>query len=236
MVGEAPRLVKTRYVLTMLVLALLAAAPGWAGADRPEPNTSWPKVGLVLPDRWDNVVYAYFPLRPEALPDRLEIALVERGRGGRIVSAHHCCLLRRSNNVVSFHDLDGYAHDLWRLQLVWPGEPPRDVVESLGFVVPNRDPEILAEGRIGLDLERDGITETFMVCRDDHDLDVAVLGEIGVKPEHQPWRVILLDWTAAPVSGCQIWPIYLGEEVIIERGPPRPARGAARPSGKQSRE
>jgi hypothetical protein len=222
--------------MALLVSLILLAAPAWAGADRPEPNVSWPKVGLVLPDRWDNVVYAYFPSRPEALPDRLEIALVERGRGGRIVSARHCCLLRRSNNVVSFHDLDGYEHGLWRLQLVWPGEPAHDVMEGLGFVIPGRNPQILADGRIGIDLERDGIIENFMVCQDDHDLDIAVLGEIGVKPEHQPWRVILLERAAAPISGCQIWPIYLGEEVIIERGPPRPARGAARHSGKQSRE
>lgn len=221
-----------RAVLTCLLAGSLAAAPAGAGVDRPEPDTSWPMVGLVLPDRWDNVVYAYFPSRPEALPDSLEIAMVERGTKGRVVSTRHCCLLRRPNEAVSFHDLDGYAHDLWRLQLVWPGEPPRDVMESLGFVVLDRDPEVLAEGQIGTDLGRDGVTETFMVCRDDHDLHVAVLGKIGVKPEHQPWRVILLGWTAAPVSGCQIWPIYLGEEAIIERGPPRPARGAARPSGK----
>ena len=89
----------------------LAAAPAWAGADRPEPDTSWPMVGLVLPDRWDNVVYAYFSSRPEALPDSLEIAMVESGTKGRVVSTRHCCLLRRPNETVSFHDLDGYAHD-----------------------------------------------------------------------------------------------------------------------------
>ena len=48
-----------RAVLTCLLAGSLAAAPAWAGADRPEPDTSWPMVGLVLPDRWDNVVYAY---------------------------------------------------------------------------------------------------------------------------------------------------------------------------------
>jgi hypothetical protein len=222
--------------MLLLLVLLLAAAPAWAGAEDPPSGIHLPNVGLVLPDRSDNIIYAYFPSRPEALPDRLEIALVERGREGRIVSAEHCCLLRRSNNVVSFHDLDGYAHDLWRLQLLWPGEPPREVMEGLGFVVPGRDPEVLAEGRIGIDLERDGVTENFMVCRDDHDLHVTVLGEPNVKPEHQPWRVILLEWAAAPLSGCQIWPTYLVEEVVIERGPPRPARSASSPSSEQSQE
>jgi hypothetical protein len=167
----------TRYVLTTLVLALLAAAPAWAGAEDPPPDMAWPEVGLVLPDQEEAVIHAYFASRPERLGDRLSIALLDADGRGHVVSAGHCCLMKRSVSHLSFQELPGYPYDLWRLQLTWPGPPPREALSGPGFVLPGREPMTLSDGGIGIDLEQDGQVERFMLCHHRPSTNVVMLGE-----------------------------------------------------------
>ena len=189
----------------LLLIAQFVPPLAWAGAEEPPPEATWPQVGLILPDQEEAVIYAYFASRPESLGDRLSVALLDIDGRGRIVSARHCCLMKRPVSHLSFQELPGLPYDLWRLQLVWPGPPPREAMGGPGFVLPGREPMPLSDGGIGIDLERDGKIERFMLCHHQSSTDVVMLGEWW----RGLWHAFVPTSTIVSVSDCPPWPTHL---------------------------
>jgi len=169
-----PRLSTARRCLFALILfafvglvASPSVPPTHASEGGPlEIDPPWPEVGLVRVDAERGNVYAYFATRPESLPKRLQIAMTGLAHAGRIFEVEHCCLMPWSKAEARFHDTDeyyDYTCETWRLQLVWPGPPPEDI-GWLGVVLPGREPAELAKGWVGIDLDRDGVTEVLFLC------------------------------------------------------------------------
>jgi len=191
---------------------LLPLAPLRAEASAlSESDLLQPEIGLVRVDPKAGNVYAYFVAPPRSLPERLNIATVGFAHAGRIFEAAHCCLMREDHTGVSFHGGEGSFPEpaTWRLQLVWPGPPPEDI-GWLGIVVPGREPTELANGWVGIDLERDGVSEVLFLCGTIHDTEFwdkieVYLGDPSRPSNQQAWHASIEVSRAPGLWDCGKW-------------------------------
>jgi len=188
------------YLLPLLLI-LLTSAPTYADTEaEARAILDWPEVGLVRTDGTNRNVYVYFPHKPRDLPEWLEFAMVDFEAPGRVFRARHCCLMEAPHDIIYFY---GNSHELWRLQLIWPGPPPEDI-GWLGFTLPGRRPIRLRDGWVGIDLDRDGDLEIFFICQAFEGMD-AFLGNPRRKREQQLWHAGYDQGVEFESSGCEEW-------------------------------
>jgi hypothetical protein len=154
----------TRYILTTLVLALLAPAVTWAGADEPPPDMAWPQVGAVGVHR-NYYDHLYLPARPTELPETLQVVILNDHdpRRNRIAWFRPCCARRVANDDLYFPGVEGQLAHVWRVRLESLGD---DLITEWDTGIAVVDKEFLRreDGLVVVDLQGDGRPEIARGC------------------------------------------------------------------------
>ena len=168
------------------LLALLAPAVAWAGADEPPPDMAWPQIGVVMRPMETGGNYLFLPAHPGELPETLRVALlnlVQRG-ADRIITARPCCPERVVDDSLYFPDKP-YDH-VWRVQLRLRS-PEAIAWEEISVVAIGKTFSKGASGYIEVDLQNDGRPETIHACFGSEGLNI-MIGDPNGGYYEQLWR------------------------------------------------
>lgn len=177
----------THWVLAVVLLApLLSPASTHAGAEKPPPSMTWPRIGIVLGPIESGGNYLFLPAHPGELPETLQVALlnlVQRG-ADRIITAHPCCPERVVDDSLYFPDKP-YDH-VWRVQLRLRS-PEVIAWEEIGVVAIGKTFSKGPSGYIEIDLQSDGRPETIHACFGTEGLNI-LIGDSNGGYYDQLWR------------------------------------------------